>query len=267
MEIRRYTAYIITLFGILTSCEKNEDLSYWERPVVESYLIPGEDVLVKVYYQKGLNDTTTYGERVGGLNLSISNGSVTEQLQEDSTGYYSLHKSNFIKEGLSYSLAFGFNGKQVTAETIIPSKPEQFSIASTEIAIPEMTFPPSSTTTFKSVRVSWENGIKDNYLLWFENQEDSPTAIDSRFSNFSGGHDVEINAGAVSYYDIQQMTFRFLGSYKAVLVHLNQEYVDMLNHNNTSSQNLTNPPTNVKNGFGIFTGMSTDTLSVTVVKE
>jgi hypothetical protein len=49
------------------------------------------------------------------------------------------------------------------------------------------------------------------------------------------------------------------------LFRVNQEYINLLNNNTrTSSQDLTQIPTNIVNGFGIFTAMQADTLAVTI---
>ena len=58
-----------------------------------------------------------------------------------------------------------------------------------------------------------------------------------------------------------QRTMKYYGNYKVILMRVNQEYINMLNNSSTSSQNLTNAPTNVTNGLGIFTAMQADTLS------
>jgi hypothetical protein len=50
------------------------------------------------------------------------------------------------------------------------------------------------------------------------------------------------------------------------LFKVNSEYNNLYNNRGQSSLNLTNPPTNIINGFGIFTAMNADTVGVKVVK-
>jgi len=52
-----------------------------------------------------------------------------------------------------------------------------------------------------------------------------------------------------------------------VLYHLNEEYAMLYATSGNSSTDLTSPSTNISNGFGIFTGMSTDTLFLQVYKK
>lgn len=268
MEIKKIYCLVLTGLAILTfiGCEKDQ-ISYFDRPVVEAYLIPGGEPLVKVYYQKDLNDTITYGVLAGGLNLTISDGTTQVPLTEDSTGYYRIHDANFIAAGKQYSLAFNFSGVDVSAQTTVPMKPGGFSTSSSQVAIPEFSPGLLDTATFKSVRLSWLNPEGNNYMIVFRNQEQDPSPVNSRFTIDDPVYDTEADAGTASYYDIQLGTFRYLGNYKAVLLRVNSEYKEMLQNNGTSSQNLTNPPTNIKNGLGIFTGMNADTINIAVVKK
>ena len=72
--------------------------------------------------------------------------------------------------------------------------------------------------------------------------------------------DMEEYLGQVSTFITQPMTFMFEGYYDSYLYHINAEYNEILNSSGTSSLNLTNPATNIKNGLGIFTAMSGDSL-------
>lgn len=68
-------------------------------------------------------------------------------------------------------------------------------------------------------------------------------------------------------YNINQMELGLFGKYRAVLYKINKEYYDLLETTNLNSNTMTNPPSNVSNGWGIFTSMSTDTLFFWVIKK
>jgi hypothetical protein len=67
-------------------------------------------------------------------------------------------------------------------------------------------------------------------------------------------------------YEIQFMNFQYLGKHRLILYHLNADYSELYKDNGNSSQNLTNPITNIENGLGIFTGLNADTLLLNVIK-
>ncbi len=67
-----------------------------------------------------------------------------------------------------------------------------------------------------------------------------------------------------SEVEINAFAFEFFGTYRLVLFRLNPEYSTLYDDNGTNSQNLSAPQTNIVNGFGIFTGICSDTLYLEV---
>lgn len=47
-----------------------------------------------------------------------------------------------------------------------------------------------------------------------------------------------------------------------ILYHVLPDYASLYEENTTSSKNLTNPSTSITNGYGIFTGLNSDTLYI-----
>ena len=245
----------------LASCQKiGSSISDYQRPVVESYLVPGKPVQVKVYYQKYLEDTIQYGYPITALKLQISDGVNTVQLAESQPGIYIYADSTFIKDKKSYSLSFEYNNKAITAKTTVPDKPTGFKQSSTVQDI--VGFTPGSTTTFEPVIFSWSNTAAQYYLVAFKNITLNPDPVNS--GDTVAYKDSEVIVGQVASYETQRNNFRYLGSYKVLLFHINKEYSDALTTSSGTSLNLTNPATNVVNGLGIFTAMQADTLNLLV---
>jgi len=263
MEMRKYFKLLYGFAGLLMlfySCKKDTDLSYSLYPVVAGYLYPGKEVKVRVTYQKGPTDTAAYGLPVQGLSLSVSNGLLTRVLTEDAAGYYVLRDTTFVGGSGVYSLSFEFEGKTVSATTVMPAKPGPVSASADELVVPEPVFgsPPADPVT---VKLSWNNPDLKNHMVFFKLMEQTKVPINGFFSGDTAGS-VELNVQQAAFVDIQRMNFRYLGRYKVILARVNPEYVELLDGSGNSSQNLTNPPTNVKNGFGIFTAIQMDTLTV-----
>ncbi|TZF81325.1 DUF4249 family protein [Pedobacter sp. BS3] len=258
--------YILVLALLsLSACKKTDtvDMDNYNKPAVEAYLVPGKAVEVKVYEQKALQDTSAYGQPISGLQLTVSDGTQNYTLTETTAGVYTIDDAQFVKEGTTYTLAFIYLGKEISAQTTVPGKPQGFTLSADTFEIPSFGW--STVDTFKTIQVTWNNPDAAYHVLVFRNQDAYPTPVG--FGSIeNGNYHVEINAEQTSSYEIQPMTFRYLGHYKAILYRVNKEYIDMLDNNGTSSQNLTNPPTNVKNGLGIFTAMQADTLDLNVVK-
>jgi Domain of unknown function (DUF4249) len=258
-----YVSYsLIIAFLCILSCKKDTTIANYDLPVVEGYLIPGQPIRIKVYYQKYLEDTLSYGYPITDLHLAISNGTNSVNLTEIDSGTYQYADHTFIKENGHYTLSFMHLNKKITASTSIPSKPLNFKVSSTEQEIP--TFSIGSTPSpFVPIHFSWTNtNLENYYMLSFQNIEADPTRIDSRRPR--SNPNMEVLVGQVASYYTSQENFTYLGNHNVLLFRINKEYNEALKSSGTRSLNLTNPYTNVVNGLGIFTGLTADTLHINV---
>lgn len=269
MEINRntYPKIALALFCMLTglySCDKNDTVTALNRPVVEAYLVPGAITKVKIYYQKYLDDTITYGSPVKNLKVNISDGTNKVLLKEETEGTYLWEAIDFIKTGKTYSLSFDYDGNTVSAQTTVPEKPVGFKESSKTQYVQTFSFN-TTPKAFTPVVFSWNNSDQGNYLIVFKNISPYPSSI-ANITNITY-EDFETDLGQASVYQTQRPTFSFTGDYKVLLFHINKEYSDALTSSGTTSLNLTNPYTNVVHGLGIFTAMQADTLDLKVVLE
>src|SRR5471030_1340047 len=81
---------------IFSACKKTENADVANWPVVIGYLVPGQPISVKVYQQKDIADTATYGPLIGGLKLSVSDGTKSIALSETTTGTYTYSDVTFL---------------------------------------------------------------------------------------------------------------------------------------------------------------------------
>jgi len=256
-----FLALSIVFLMCLFACKKdnNSDAAY-ARPVVEAYLVPGKPIQVKVYYQKYLEDTTTYGSPIIGLALKISDGSRTVTLTESVAGTYVYTDSSFIADSHTYSLNFDYNNQVISAQTTVPNKPTGFTASAVLQHVPSFSL--DSTPTFVPVTYTWNNTSSDYFMIAFRNIDSFPAQLDAR--SFVSYRDTEVILNKVATYETGRMTFSYEGNYKVLLFHINKEYSDALTNSGRSSLNLTSPNTNVVNGLGIFTAMQADTLNLRV---
>lgn len=264
MEIRNHLSkiYIPAIFAavlLLTACMKyNPDSKSTSLPVIESYLIPGQPITVRLSQQKSLTDTAVYGAAITGAKVYVSDGAQKVQLAETTAGTYTYTNPAFLVTGKTYSLQFDYLGYNVAASTVMPAKPANFAVASGYITIP--TSPGGMSTVLNTF--IWSNPDSLNHVLAFK-------AVDlvSPVNNFANTRPInsQFNTNRVSLYNVTANMFAYRGNYRAILFRVNQEYINLLNNNTrTSSQDLTQIPTNIVNGFGIFTAMQADTLAVTI---
>jgi hypothetical protein len=249
---------------LLASCNKqNADTNTVYLPVVEGYLLPGHSITVKLYQQKALTDTALYGAPITGLQVYVSDGSTSVQLTEASKGTYTYNNQNFLVAGKTYSLNFKYLTSTVSAKTLMPSKPTNFTSQYGTLYISSTSGTANNTTTINML--SWDNPDTLNHVLVFNNPDGAAFPLRS-FRN-SPSPNFEVNTNRTSFYNITENTFPYYGHYQVILLRVNQEYINLMNSNTSSStsQTLSNVTTNIVNGFGIFTAMQADTVSLNVL--
>jgi hypothetical protein len=266
MEIKIHQLlFTLMILGVLafSSCTKTSvDTAISNKPVVVGYLVPGQLISVKIYQQKQLTDTATYGAAIKGLALTLSDGSKTVSLTESAAGTYTYSDNSFLVTGKTYTLQFTYLNTQVSAQTVMPEKPQNYTATKTTINLPTGTsssISDSVATTFR-----WGNPDSVYHVLAFKNDDTAPFQINSRGNppvNFT------VTVNKTIEYQMLYRSFNYIGIYRAILLSVDKEYIDLLNNQSgSSSQNLANIPTNVNNGLGIFTAMQADTIKLTLTQ-
>ncbi|WP_121808833.1 DUF4249 family protein [Mucilaginibacter kameinonensis] len=270
MEIKTYIRYtylaiVAASLMMASACKKNSsDVNAVNKPVVEAYLVAGQPLSLKVYQQKDLTDTATYGSAITGLTINVSNGAQTVKLTEGANGTYTYSDTTFIAANKTYTMQFTYNNINVSASTIMPGKPAGFKL--TDSVFHEPNALDQAYNDKVRATVTWTNPDSLQHILLFKNIDSNPFEIIAVRSNRTPSF--EINTERASIYNITQTTFKYYGHYKVILLRVNDEYINVLTSNTRgSSQNLVNTPTNVVNGLGIFTAMQADTLNLRVTTE
>ncbi|MCD8739734.1 DUF4249 domain-containing protein [Mucilaginibacter roseus] len=264
MNIKHIHLLILFITAVLSGCKKEDNTAVANRAVVVAYLMPGQAPSVKIYQQKAFDDTSSYGALVSGLNLTLSNGSDSVSLQETATGTYTYSDASYIQTGKTYGLTFSYNNETVTATTTVPVKTTGFTASTTTILVPANDdFPNLGTADSVAVVYRWNNPDSLYHVLVFKNDELYPYILNGGRGNAPANF--TINGKQEAGYELYYRTLNYKGTYKVILFTVNKEYNDVLSSNaNTSSQQLTNPPGNISNGYGIFTAMQADTIELTV---
>lgn len=262
---------VIALFILFMSSCSDDNQNTSDSPlVVEAYLHINRPFKVAVS-----NLTSVAATDVDHLTVTVSNDEETILLNSIGDGLYSSDDNILVKEeGGDYVLNFMDNNKQVTALTIVPSRPENFQLSESEISIEPIDFssgfPSQGGISDESIELTWENPEKGYYFTYFENMEDDPELINDIQNNT--GEDAPTRffrsePTQESSTEIGYSQFEYYGKYNVILFHVNADYAGLYKEQeNSSSLNLTSPFTNVVNGLGIFTAIHSDTVVLNVKK-
>lgn len=255
----------------LAACEESASIEFDDVPVVEGYLYEGNPVEIKLSRKSSFDaDLQLDPTDLDALSLSIKSGGKSYALLPQGDGRYRSGNDGLeIQTGQTYELEFEFKGKVVSAETRVLAKPLGFSQDVKSMRIPQFTFPPSGSLNFPDpVKFTWSNPDLSYYLLVVENIETNPDPIVD-FSSLGiepPSQLFRVEPTQNNTYEIGSQQFQYYGQHRIILYHINPEYALLYQDSGDNSLNLKSPPTNVKNGLGIFTAISSDTLYLNVTQ-
>ena len=259
---------VLALSGL--ACNKRDVSEFTDTPIIESYLHPGDFFNVQVSRQTPFSSNVTYSsDDINHLDIQVTSGNGTiYTLQPAGDGKY-VDSSLKVAEGDNYNLSFPFNTKNVSAYTYVPSKPAHPSQSVTEIYIQRV----DSTSGFPGgsqpdpVDITWDNPDNSNYLLVVENIETTLDPIRNFGNNTPPSNFFRKQPTTSSSEQISPMEFQYYGTHRIIIYHVLPDYAALYDQSSTSSQNLTNPSTSITNGYGIFTGLNSDTLWLEVKEK
>ncbi len=170
------------------------------------------------------------------------------------------------EEGHEYALSFDYDNTPVTAVTTVPTAPEEVSFSATKIEV--MSFQPPqamSKAPNDGIEITWKNEEGEYYIVEgktgstnpvmdIEDEEDMPAK--SFKLNYTQGTSATLSSSDFNYY----------GTYHISVIHINQEYAVMSQGGSTSSATLVDVKGNIDGGYGIFTGISSVTRTISVAK-
>jgi len=260
----KHFIYILFIFYIaIISCNKSNETASSAKAVVEAYLSPNTIASVHITSEI-LFATSDTAKGIDNLNVTISCNSISHTLTSTGNGYYVADTSLHIIVGNTYNLKFEYNNTVITASTVIPSKPTGYVESATSIVVQQ--FDPNSGTmpSFPTpIEMDWNNSNHDYYMIVAKCMETTLVPTDTVNSNKPAFRTSPTQSNT---YSIQAMQFKYYGKYDIILWKLNSEYAALYNDNGSNSLNLTSPESNINNGWGIFTGINADTLTVEVKK-
>ena len=246
-------ALVCIIIGGLISCQKVElQKPASNRPILQSFLIPGQKIKLQVYKELvfGKDDSL---EKINKLNISLSTSNESETLTFNGSGQYS-SEHLLASPGKTYTVSFQYNGKTITASTSIPSKPSGFSISPAKLTV--------SASSASNLKLNWNNKEGDYYYVSINSLEDIPIASDTQ----KGNKTTESLVTQGQTDEIKMKSFAYLGRHEIILYHILPDYAVYYKEYSINSNYVKQPPSNISNGLGIFSGLNADTLMIQVVE-
>lgn len=266
------------LLPLLVSCEEDSNsFNQGGKPNVEAYLVANRPITIKVKKEIAYSDDLSNKETfITGLNIKITGGGETYNLKQVQDTLYKSEANVKLKIGVTYSLSFDYNGKTVSASTIIPERPIGFtsdikSIVRTKIDLSAGGFPGGGggIESNTDANLTWSNPNNSYFFVSVDNIEETPRRIVT-LATSSSSNSPRFNFTSEPVQGtgtrVRAQQFQYFGKHNLVLLRVNPDYVALYQTSGTTSQNISTPPSSITNGLGIFTGINADTLAF-LVKE
>jgi len=231
--------------------------------VVESYLVAGKAASINLSYQQA-SDSSADRPDLSLLEVFVSDGESTEQLVHQDSGLF-VGETLIMEAEKTYFLEFTYRDEVLSASTEIPTAPEDFAASSRLIEGGFPVFEPGSGPPAipEPITLSWSNPNGEYHIIVVENVEENPELIETDterpqrvFRSVPTQSNEELLAPP---------SFTYYGRHRVILFRINAEYASLYEQLETTSLDITEPPTNVVNGLGIFTGINADTLTIEVI--
>lgn len=258
--------FIVTFLFSLSACDKSAIApTFQDLPIIEGYLEEGLPISIKISRQVALDESAVYSnDNMTALNPALYEEDVLIPLTSAGEGIYT--SPQLVQAGKTYKLSFTYNQKLVTAQTVIPVTPQNYTQSVTSIKAFSFSSGGSGMPTIPDpLKLTWDNTDNSYYVVLIENVETAPEAINT--GNESPPARIFRNQPTQNNsYEIRVMQFNYYGKHHIKLYHLNPDYAALYSTGSNTSQNLFTPTTSITNGVGIFTGVAGKVLELAVTK-
>ena len=241
----------------MASCQKTDISGFNDKPVVQAYLYADSIPVVKISKLIPFSSDMEFTSMdVTKLEVTITELGSGKQYLLPSLGDGTYKKQDLIiSAGKTYQLSFPYNDVMVTAETTIPEKPQGVTLSASSMIVAQRGDPGTWGGTMPSpIEINWTNTDQSYYLLVVKNIETIKEYINTKeISSGDFFRNQPINTG---YTELNPRSFKYYGYHLVTLFKVQPEYVIFFQETSNSSLSLTEINANIKNGYGIFTGIN-----------
>ncbi|MFK7946636.1 MAG: DUF4249 family protein [Saprospiraceae bacterium] len=259
--------YIAIALITFSSCtEDNQTTEIPQNVIVEGFLYANQPIsnlklMSIIPYYDSLDNQNTITD----ANVTIEVDGNSFSMTSLGNGYYEL-PNIVVEEGKTYAINLEYYDKTVEAETVIPTTLTGLMISDTLVELTRATTsgPPTGNGNVNQppLEISWDDDGISYYFVHIQNMETeidwiNTNRIPEEESLFSFSSEPELTD--LFSLNVGRQLTQF-GQHRVIIYKVNPEYALMLSEQSDASFSLTEPYTNITNGRGIFTGISSDTL-------
>jgi len=260
---------------LLFACDSNtlED----EPPdllVVQAYLYAGEpvtDIHVTSTLSFGSEDTTASPVNDALIRL-LKGDEMFELVSTDNNGYYHYPGTDLdVEPGDHFRIEVTGLGTTATGETDVPPPPAGVTLSRTVLEAPQFGFGlgggrPGFGEESRII-LSWDNpGNLLHYVVIDGLEDEAESILPDFITSRRGRFRFITRPNEDASYLINVLVLEHLGSHRARVYRVNQEYADLYENREQDSRDLNEPPDNIIGGLGVFSAFNSEEIFFEVVR-
>lgn len=273
--------YIILIISIallsFVACSEDSPLEPSDDLiVVRGYIYSGEPVNdIQITTTLPLGSEETSAPPVNDAEVSLIKAGVSYALvpSDGDSGYYHYTGDDLaVGPEEEFEIRVEYNGEIVTGKTVVPFPPEDVTLSSDVLSVPEeIGFGPMPEDSTSGVTITWSEDEESLFYVVIECVEENPEEIPTPFQGQSDDGRIKMRFVVPptnnNEYFVRRFSLTYYGEHVVKVYRVNQEYADLYESRTQDSRDLNEPLTNIENGLGIFSAFASDAVSFTVVPE
>ncbi|MEE9371796.1 MAG: DUF4249 family protein [Saprospiraceae bacterium] len=245
--------------------------------VVEGFIFAGEPVNnIKIKEQIEIGMPDSLENLISNADVVLIKNNIEYALDFDNGKYKYFGNDLAIVSGDNFRLEVTVGDRIASAETVVPQATTGLVISDLVITVPKIVLSFSLieelTDLFWNARstVSWDNQNDELHFIVIESVEEEmdplfPEGFPQNAKDFLSGFKFAPEALEVDSFNIIGIAFDSYGRHRAKVYRVNSEYADLFDNPKQDSRDLTTPPSNIVNGFGIFSAFAADSVFFDIV--
>ena len=254
-----FTIFLALIFSLLLSCQKaDEEANQLESKIlVEGYVFANEPVVIRVasVNENGLSVSTP----AKNAEVKLIQGYLEIPFAESDTlpgTYYQINANTILADTGLIRLSVNYKGHMHNSQTIFPQQISGLEISNSYIEL----LPEEISTTIATLSWSPLAGAA-GYCIFVRNTADYP-AIQTNNSLYISQQSHFSKINYQTSINLKSTDFAYIGNYDIYVTAIGSEYWAM--YNGYGLNNLISAPSNIENGWGVFTAFNGQAVSVTV---
>lgn len=247
--------------------------------VIEGFIFAGETVDdIRIKEQIGISEPDSIERLITDAQVILIKDGESYPLVYAEDSYQYLGDDLSVETGDLFRLEATVDGRMAYAETVVPEPTSGLSISEPELVVPPIVLSfgllQQLNELFFTARLTakWDNPNNDLHFIVVEpvaSEPDSifPTGFPQEGIDFLSSFKFAPQALEIDTFSIIGIALENYGRHRAKVYRVNQEYADLFDNPDQDSRDLSVPPSNVVNGFGIFSAFAADSVFFDIVRE